>query len=166
MVTAAQRRQSPQLPIVAGDLKVDLETRAAFFKDQPLQVETSVDDKLNALAGPEYLFRAISNLVRNAIRYAGHAGPVRISARAEQGKVYVTVADQGPGVPEAALEEIFAPFYRLDPSRNHQTGGVGLGLAIVKACMEACRGVVSCRNRQPSGLEVEIQLMQAEGGLG
>ena len=77
-----------------------------------LQVETAVDAGLNALAEPEYLFRALSNLVRNAIRYAGHAGPIRISARAEAGKVHLTVADQGPGVPEHALEEIFAPFYR------------------------------------------------------
>jgi two-component system sensor histidine kinase CpxA len=126
------------------------------------QVETSVDDKLSVLAEPEYLFRAISNLVRNAIRYAGHAGPIRISAKTEEGRVYLTVTDQGPGVPEAALEEIFAPFYRLDPARNHETGGVGLGLAIVKACIEACRGAVRCRNLQPSGLEVEIQLAEAK----
>jgi two-component system sensor histidine kinase CpxA len=125
------------------------------------RIETSVDDSLNALADPAYLFRAISNLVRNAIRYAGHAGPIRIAARAEAGKVRLTVADQGPGVPEAALEEIFAPFYRLDPSRNHETGGVGLGLAIVKGCIEACHGAIRCRNRQPSGLEVEIELAEA-----
>jgi signal transduction histidine kinase len=66
------------------------------------------------------------------------------------------------GVPEAALEEIFVPFYPLDPSRNHETGGVGLGLAIVKACIESCRGAVRCRNLQPSGLEVEIQLSEAK----
>jgi two-component system sensor histidine kinase CpxA len=125
-----------------------------------VHVETAVDDKLSALADPEYLFRALSNVVRNAIRYGGHAGPIRISAWAEDAKVYVTVADQGPGVPEDALDEIFAPFYRLDPSRNHETGGVGLGLAIVKACIESCRGVVRCRNCRPSGLEVEIELAE------
>jgi two-component system sensor histidine kinase CpxA len=124
-------------------------------------VEVVVDEKLNALADPEYLFRAISNLIRNAIRYAGDAGPICISARAEAGRVHVAVADRGPGVPETALDEIFAPFYRLDPSRNQQTGGFGLGLAIVKTCIEACRGVVRCRNCQPSGLEVEIELAEA-----
>jgi len=125
------------------------------------RIETSVAASLNALADPEYLFRAVSNLVRNAIRYAGHAGPIRVNARAEARRVYITVADQGPGVPEDALEEIFAPFYRLDASRNHETGGVGLGLAIVKTCIESCRGAVRCRNRQPSGLEVEIELTEA-----
>jgi two-component system sensor histidine kinase CpxA len=142
---------------LAATLARVLEREAS--SDMP--IETSVDDKLDALADPEHLFRAISNLVRNAIRYAGHAGPVRVAARAADGKVHVTVSDHGPGVPQDAREEIFAPFYRLDPSRNHETGGVGLGLAIVKACIESCRGTVRCRNRKPSGLEVEIELTEA-----
>jgi len=128
-------------------------------------IKVSVDEKLNLLADPEYLFRALSNVVRNAIRYAGHAGPIRVSARAAEGMIRITVADSGPGVPEHALEEIFAPFYRLDPSRSQETGGMGLGLAIVRACVEACRGAVECRNLQPSGLEVEIRLPEAPAEL-
>lgn len=124
-------------------------------------IENLVDAGLNAEADPEYLFRAVANLVRNAIRYAGPAGPIRISSRTENSKVYLTVADQGPGVPEEALEEVFAPFYRVDPSRNQETGGVGLGLAIVKTCIESCGGTVRCRNRRPTGLEVEIELTEA-----
>jgi two-component system sensor histidine kinase CpxA len=131
--------------------------------ETPLDV--SVDEKLNVLADAEYLFRALSNVVRNAIRYAGHAGPIRISARAAEGVAYITVADSGPGVPEHALEEIFAPFYRLDPSRSRETGGLGLGLAIVKTCVESCGGAVHCHNLQPSGLEVEIRLPEAPAEL-
>ncbi len=124
-------------------------------------ITVNVDESLKVLAEPEYLFRALSNVVRNAIRYAGHAGPIEISARLERGTAYVTVSDSGPGVPEERLEEIFAPFYRLDPARSRQTGGIGLGLAIVRTCIEACRGAVQCRNRRPSGLEVEIRLSAA-----
>ena len=124
-------------------------------------IVVSVDEKLNALADPDQLFRALSNVVRNAIRYAGHAGPIQFSARAEAGMVCVTVADSGPGVPEGALEDIFAPFYRLDASRSQETGGLGLGLSIVRECVESCGGAVRCRNRQPSGLEVEIRLPEA-----
>jgi len=120
-----------------------------------------VDDNISVIAEPEYLFRAISNLIRNAIRYAGHAGQISITGTAYGDKVFVTVADQGPGVPPDAVEEIFTPFYRLDPSRNEETGGVGLGLAIVKSCVESCRGTVKCRNRKPHGLEVEIELEKA-----
>jgi two-component system sensor histidine kinase CpxA len=121
-------------------------------------VEVLVGEELNVLADPEYLFRALCNVVRNAIRYAGEAGPIQISARAEKETVSITVADCGPGVPEESLEELFAPFYRLDPARSQDTGGLGLGLAIVRNCVEACHGSVRCRNRQPNGLEVEIRL--------
>ena len=70
----------------------------------------------------------------------------------------LTVADCGPGLPEQSLDDIFTPFYRPEAARNRDTGGAGLGLAIVKSCIEACRGTVVCRNRQPSGLEVTIAL--------
>ncbi len=127
-----------------------------------VSLAVSVSEDLNALADPEYLFRALSNVVRNAVRYAGQAGPIQISAREQEGSVFLTVSDSGPGVPEKSLEEIFAPFYRVDPSRSQQTGGLGLGLAIVRNCIEACGGAVRCRNRHPSGLEVEIRLPKAE----
>ena len=97
--------------------------------------------------------------MRNAIRYAGHAGPILISAKNGDGKVTITVADCGPGLPESELTEIFRPFYRPDSARQRETGGTGLGLAIVKTCIEACGGAVRCRNRSPTGLEVEISLL-------
>jgi two-component system sensor histidine kinase CpxA len=56
------------------------------------------------------------------------------------------------------LQQIFDPFFRVESSRSRDTGGIGLGLAIVKTCVEACRGTVTARNRQPSGLEVTIKL--------
>jgi two-component system, OmpR family, sensor histidine kinase CpxA len=126
-----------------------------------VNVALAVDEKLNVEAEPEHLFRALSNVVRNAIRYAGHAGPIRIAARAEDGAVLVTVSDSGPGVSEESLEQIFAPFYRVDAARSQDTGGLGLGLAVVRNCVENCGGAVRCRNLKPSGLEVEIRLKQS-----
>ena len=98
--------------------------------------------------------------MRNSIRYAGESGSVRIGAGSEHGKTFLTVSDNGPGVPAEALQRIFDPFYRVEASRSRDTGGVGLGLAIVKTCVEACGGTVSARNREPNGLEVRI-LLQA-----
>ena len=77
------------------------------------------------------------------------------------GGVLITVTDQGPGVPEQSLQQIFDPFFRGEPSRSRDTGGIGLGLAIVKTCVEACQGTVTARNRQPSGLQVELALRAA-----
>jgi two-component system sensor histidine kinase CpxA len=124
-------------------------------------VEITMDENLRVLADPEYLMRSLSNLVRNSIRYAGEFGPIRITAKNDQDGVVITVEDSGPGLPDDALEEVFAPFHRPEPARNRDTGGVGLGLAIVKSCIEACKGTVRCRNRQPQGLAVDIRLMAA-----
>jgi two-component system, OmpR family, sensor histidine kinase CpxA len=130
-----------------------------------VQIRLDVSDQLYVLGEPELLARALSNLLRNAIRYAAQGGPIIISARSEDAEMLVTVSDCGPGVPEPELARIFDPFYRLDVSREATTGGVGLGLAIVKTCVESCHGTVSCCNRQPSGLEVTIKLMAASKAL-
>jgi two-component system sensor histidine kinase CpxA len=115
-------------------------------------------EELLVKAEPDLLCRAIANLLRNAVKYAGDAGPVEIGAERKGDDVILTVADHGPGVPEEALAQIFDPFYRLDVSRARETGGTGLGLAIVKTCVESCGGRVSCQNRQPHGLSVVITL--------
>ena len=121
-------------------------------------IEIHIDESLQAQAEPELLSRALANLVRNAIRYAGQSGPITVSANAQDGRVILTVADCGPGVPEETMGQIFDPFFRLEPSRSRDTGGTGLGLAIVKTCVEACQGTVTAKNRSPSGLQVEIVL--------
>jgi two-component system sensor histidine kinase CpxA len=114
-----------------------------------------------ALADREYLLRSIGNLIRNAVQYAGTAGPITVAVRRSMNQALIVVSDCGPGLPPEELDRVFTPFYRLEASRNREQGGVGLGLAIVKSCVEGCRGEVSCRNREPSGLEVEIRLNAA-----
>lgn len=120
--------------------------------------QTTVENDLEAVANPDSLFRALANLVRNAVRYAGHAGPIEISAEQHEDQVQIRVADHGAGLPESELENIFRPFYRPEFARQRETGGTGLGLAIVRDCIESCAGRVLCRNRSPHGLEVIIEL--------
>lgn len=126
------------------------------------RIETSIDDSAEVIAQPEYLFRSLANLVRNAVRYAAHAGPIHISAVERADEVTITVADHGPGLPENELENVFRPFYRPEYARQRETGGAGLGLAIVRSCIEACGGAVTCRNRAPKGLEVAIRLARVQ----
>jgi two-component system sensor histidine kinase CpxA len=125
------------------------------------RVEAHVDENTTVMAHPEYLFRSLANVVRNAIRYAGECGPIVISTQEKDGRVLISVADEGPGIPEAELEAVFKPFYRPEDARQRETGGVGLGLAIVRTCIEACGGAVHCHNRPTKGLEVDIQLPKA-----
>jgi len=125
------------------------------------EVKISVPLDLTVLANADLLQRAVSNLVRNALRYAGHAGPVSISTQRHDSSIAIIVADRGAGIPEQHLGRIFETFYRIEPHRARESGGVGLGLAIVKACVEACNGTVRARNRHRGGLKVIIVLPEA-----
>lgn len=122
------------------------------------ELRLKVDDELKVLAQPELLSRALANVVRNAMRYAGHNGTITVAAEGDRGQVSLSVADNGAGVPEAALEKLFDPFYRIESDRSRATGGTGLGLAIVKSCIEACGGTVTARNLKPNGFEVSFLL--------
>jgi len=122
------------------------------------QIQIEIPDGLEVKADPELLGRATGNLVRNAIRYAGHSGVIEIGAERSNGHVLFRVSDSGPGVPEEVLSRLFDPFFRPDASRARESGGAGLGLAIVKTCVEACGGTVSAILRQPHGLEVTMTL--------
>ncbi len=138
--------------LVDKTLKREATDNITRFIPEGLQVRGNFD----------ILQRALGNVVRNSLRHAGHAGPLRISAFQLGPEVTITIADNGPGIPEEALSQIFDPFFRPDASRDRATGGTGLGLAITKSCVEACGGHVSCRNRQPNGLEMLIVLPTAD----
>jgi two-component system sensor histidine kinase KdpD len=84
------------------------------------------------------LERVVVNLIQNAYRHAGPERPVRVSVRAGDGRLTVTVADDGPGIPSQQLERVFEPFRRLETGGN----GTGLGLAICRAIVEAHGGRV------------------------
>lgn len=114
-----------------------------------------------ALGDRNLLERALSNVLRNCIRYAGEESSIAISAHSKEEAVVLTVSDRGPGVSEEALAHLGEPFYRPESSRSRSLGGVGLGLAIVRACVEACGGKVNIRNGESGGLEVELTLQKA-----
>ena len=139
-----------------------VESAMRLEKNDACIVEVNVPADLSIWGSFELLQRAVANLLRNAARYAGDAGPIAIAAWAERHEVVITVSDQGAGVASKDLEKLFDPFYRVDSSRTSETGGVGLGLAIVKSSVEACRGVVAATNREPHGLEIRLRLNRVE----
>lgn len=128
---------------------------------ETVAAEIAMDPEIAVMANEGNLQRAIGNLLRNARRYAGEDGPITVSAQRSRDNVTITVADHGPGLPPQVLDQVFEPFFRLEDSRSRDMGGTGLGLSIVKACVEACKGTVICRNRNPRGLEVVITLAAA-----
>lgn len=130
-----------------------------------IEVAIDVPASLKVIAIPEALDRALGNVLRNAVRYAAHAGPVEIHASLVDGSVVISIADVGPGVPSETLSRLFEPFYRPEVARARHTGGSGLGLAIVQRCIEACGGTVTARLRHPQGLEVEMRIPQRGGNV-
>jgi two-component system sensor histidine kinase CpxA len=108
------------------------------------------------------LHSAAENVIRNAIRYTPEGTSIEIELTSEQGikgpEAVLKVSDSGPGVPDASLEKLFEPFYRIDDARGRLTGGVGLGLAITERAVRFHGGRVRAYNRPEGGLRVEIRL--------
>jgi signal transduction histidine kinase len=107
-------------------------------------------------AHPEALRRCLNNLIENALRY-GRQAHLRVEDDADA--LLVAVRDEGPGIPEAELERVFEPFFRLEPSRNRASGGAGLGLSIARNIARWHGGDVKLRNRAGgNGLIAELWL--------
>ena len=104
---------------------------------------------------PLALKRSLTNLVENAARYGERA---RIRVEDDGRQVKITVLDDGPGIPEAALEQVFDPFFRLESSRARHTGGTGLGLGIARNIARAQGGDLVLVNRPEGGLRAELTL--------
>ncbi len=105
------------------------------------------------------LHDALRNLVANASTYAPEGTTIRIGAAAgRDGRVELSVTDQGPGIPEADLARVFERFYRVDKSRARDPGGTGLGLAIVKHIVELHGGRVRAENLPEGGAVFTMEL--------
>ena len=104
---------------------------------------------------PAALRRAISNLVDNAVKY-GKKAVVTLACTAA--RAVITVEDEGPGIPRAEHERVFEPFYRMEQSRNLDTGGVGLGLSVTRSIIWEHGGEISLAEREGGGLSVRLEL--------
>ena len=107
-------------------------------------------------ADPRLLGRALSNLLRNAQKYA--AASIRLSAVREGGRLLIAVEDDGPGIPEEERDRIFEPFYRLDRSRDRATGGFGLGLSIARKAVLLHGGSLTVEDSALGGARFVIAL--------
>jgi two-component system phosphate regulon sensor histidine kinase PhoR len=107
-------------------------------------------------ADPGKLHDALRNLVANASSYAPERTTIWIDARPADGRIALTVSDEGPGIPEADLSRVFERFYRVDKSRARDPGGTGLGLAIVKHLVELHGGTIRAENRPAGGAAFTI----------
>lgn len=109
------------------------------------------------------LERAPFNLGENAVKYNRPGGTVTIRSSIRGDTLQVEVADQGSGIPEALLEQVFEPFFRVDPSRSRQLGGAGLGLSLVRSIASLHGGQVRAESAERQGSRFILTLPGAEG---
>jgi signal transduction histidine kinase len=120
-------------------------------------IEVQGTPSRRVLGDSELLRRAVENLLRNAIRYSPEHSIVTVSLAETKDSTTIAVRDFGPGVPEHSLTRIFDPFFRVEESRDKDSGGVGLGLSIARRAVQLHHGMIVAENASP-GLRVLITL--------
>ncbi len=154
-----QNSQSPSIEAYdLSDLLYKLTQDAQFETQSKDQIHLQQPEK-NPLTGqPELVSRAVENILRNAIRYTPDDGRVFLQVDMHKDTVVIRIEDEGEGVPEDSLKHLFEPFYRVEASRNQQSGGYGVGMAIAEQAIRAQGGRIEASNRSSGGLRVDITL--------
>ena len=141
--------------------QIDINALVATLRSEFTEMGADVTVEGQALqpfmGKPQALRRCLTNLIANAIKFGSQA-----TVLVEDGPVLVIrVRDDGPGIPETELERVFEPFYRLESSRNRDTGGSGLGLSIARDVVQAHGGSLVLANLPVRGLEAVVTLPRA-----
>lgn len=139
------------------DVNEMLATLQSEFAEMSAQVSIQGQATRSILAKPQALRRCLTNLIANAIKFGSQA-----TVLVEDGaSLVIRIRDEGPGIPDAELERVFEPFYRLESSRNRDTGGSGLGLSIARDVIQAHGGSLILQNLPVRGLEAIVRLPRA-----
>ena len=145
--------QGDEVPVEV-DVDAMVKGIVARALNRKIKFKTSVDEKI-IVAKEQSLRRAITNIVANACRYGKK---IVVEVKKYDKKIAIFVDDNGPGIPKDKRDDVFKAFYRLDSSRNKETGGIGLGLAITKDIITAHGGKIFLDDSRLGGLRVIIDL--------
>ena len=141
-------------PAVPIDVDALLAQIRGGFSDMGAVVTLAGHAQQPFVGKPQALKRCITNLVANAVNFG-----TRADVLVEDGsELVIRVRDHGPGIPQGELERVFEPFYRLESSRNRDSGGTGLGLSIARDIAQAHGGSLTLANLPPGGLEATLRL--------
>lgn len=134
---------------------VSEERLAAEMRECRVQVSGKLKRPL--WGDPELLRRAVGNVLRNALRYSPSDSAVEVTLAETADTSVVEIRDHGPGVSEELLSQIFKPFFRVEESRDTNSGGIGIGLSIAMRAVQVHQGMITAENAKP-GLKVQIVL--------
>ena len=119
---------------------------------------TVVPPDLSVDGDPERLHQVFANLTDNAARFTPDGGHIDLTARRTPSGVVLEVVDEGPGIPEGAMERVFERFYRTDEARSTDEGGSGLGLAIARWVVDLHGGRIRAERHEPHGCRIVVDL--------
>ncbi|MFM9936868.1 MAG: ATP-binding protein [Novosphingobium sp.] len=151
---------APQIPAQRIDIAIMAATLVDSAADQGADATYNGPESLEIMARAVSIRRSLANLIDNALH---HAGQVRVHLADLGEAIEIRIEDNGPGIPEDRMEDVFQPFFRLDSARARDTPGMGLGLSIVAAAIRLEAGTLALRNRAEGGLAAIIRLPQATG---
>ncbi|MFH2102640.1 MAG: ATP-binding protein [Chloroflexota bacterium] len=146
---------------LAGLARTRCESLSTLAKGRGASLRVEARDRVEVQGDADRLAQVLDNLLDNAIRYTAAGSTVRVTIRGQADEVECSVSDAGPGIPAGSLPFIFERFYRVDASRNRQSGGTGLGLAIVRALVLAHGGRVAARSVEGRGTTITFWLPTA-----
>ena len=142
-------------PAIETDIAELVEESVGAWKRDSITIDCHIEDRLVASVKPQSIRRCLGNLIANARRYADRVW-VQAGRRGDQ--IEITIDDDGPGIAENHREDVFKPFFRLDQSRNPETGGTGLGLAIARDVTRGHGGDIILEESPQGGLRARIKL--------
>lgn len=126
------------------------------FRNKKALIRYATNDEVSAIQGREQaLKRALTNIISNAFRYGN---TIAVKLESNDKKLWVAIEDDGPGIPKEKREDVFKAFYRIEKSRNKETGGVGLGLSIAKDVVTSHGGTIELDDSEMGGLKVLISI--------
>jgi signal transduction histidine kinase len=137
------------------DLYALIDSLVCDYSDAGKSLRFAGERGVTILTHPQALRRIMINLIDNGLKF-GEDVEVAIDTQRSNG-ITITVSDRGPGIPDEHLKSVFLPFYRIEASRNRETGGTGLGLAIAQQLASALRGTLTLANRDGGGLEARLE---------
>lgn len=156
-ILAFAREQTSKEAMEKFDLTALLETMCHDMEDvgQPVNYRSAAVERIIYFGRIMAIKRALSNLIDNAVKYGKLAN---VSIKQTETTIQVVVEDEGPGIPEHQMENVFSPFYRLDASRSLAQSGTGLGMAVARDIIRAHGGEIKLYNLAPCGLRVVASL--------
>lgn len=154
-VAYARSMDSAAEPECRIDLDAFLDSLVCDYQDSGQAVSLNGSTAAVINTRPHALRRILTNLTDNALKFGGSA---ELTVQNTGSAIQLQVLDHGPGIPEAELEHVLQPFYRVETSRNRETGGTGLGLAIAQQLSQALGGRLTLNNRIEGGLCVTVEL--------